>query len=360
MRIVIFLLITLLYVYGFDLKISDPVKVNVRSNQFPEIDLEANTLGEWINDEILLPSSLVIKGDYLLVLENDFRVNEQLIKFFSLSEERMVGYYGRSGSGPGEIQGGLRKIPVYGSEQDLSFLDFSRKRVSVVEIEKVLNGEHYKEPDTYKVLPPDYMQMQFGTILNDTLIVGGSSIREGKLLFGNYKTNNFRLTDFIPEIDRTFDPFLKPNVYLSQIAVNKNKERVVVSNLFFNQIEIYNFHGDLELIIADDYSAQEFESGSGRWHSRSTIEYYRGVITTDDHIMAIYYNLRDHELRDQHGEIREGVKSSIRVFDWEGRPVAKLNLDRRVTQISYDEENGRIIALDRDVLDSIVEFNIDL
>lgn len=343
-----------------DIAAPDPDKVVVNSNQFPVINLESNTLGKWINDEVLLPRSIQLKKDHLLVLENDLRVDDQLIKIFSLSQKKMVGYYGRSGSGPGEIRGGLQVVPMYGADDQIGFLDFTSKRFSVILLEEILKGEHYKEPAISNVLPPQFIHMQYGTILNDSLIVGGGSMRDGKLLFGNYKTNEYKLTDFIPEIGRNYNPGSTPNIYLTQIAVNKNKEKVVVGNLHFNQIEIYNYNGDPDLVITGDYSDQEFDDMEGRWHTENTIEYYRGVITTDDYIMAIYYNMTDKELRSKDGEFRKGLKSNIRVFDWEGTPIVQYNLDRRVTKIAYDEQNERIIALDTDSLNSIIEYNIDL
>lgn len=272
--ILLFLISSLL---NIDVSKSDPAKVIINESQFPVINLESTPLGGWINEEVLLPRSIEINKDFLLVFENDFRVDEELIKIYSLSEEKKLGYYGRSGAGPGEIQGGLQILPVYGLNDQLRFLDYIRNRISVLEIEEILQGNHYKEPSIYKVMPPQFIQMQYGAILNDSLFVGGGSIREGKLLFGNYKTNEYKLTEFIPKTDLDINRISTPNIYLTHMAVNHNKERVVVSNLHFNQVEIYDYQGVLDLLIIGDHSNQEFENNPQTWHSRNTVEYYRMV-----------------------------------------------------------------------------------
>lgn len=307
----IFLFIFLL---SFNVSKLDPVKVEIKKSQFPVRNLESQPLGAWINEEVLLPRSIEISEDFLLIFENDLRVDEELIKVFSLSEENKLGYYGRSGAGPGEIQGGLQVVPIYGLDNQIRFLDYIRNRVSVLEIEVILEGNYFKEPQIYKVLPPEFTQMQYGTILNDSLIIGGGSIREGKLLFGNIKTDNFKLTEFIPEADLAINPISNPNIYLTNIAVNNNKKRVVVSNLYFNQIEIYDYQGDLDMLITGDQSNQEFKNNPQEWYSRNTVQYYGMVVTTDEYIMVTYYNKTDEELRYENGDLREDINSSIRVL----------------------------------------------
>jgi hypothetical protein len=338
----------------------DPVKVEINESQFPVINLESKPLGTWINEEVLLPRSIEINEDFLLIFENDLRVDEELIKVFSLSEEKILGYYGRSGGGPGEIQGGLQVVPVYGLDNQIRFLDYIRNRISVLEIEEILEGKHFKEPQLYKVLPPEFTQMQYGTILNDSLIVGGGSIRKGKLLFGNIKTNDFKLTEFIPESDHATHRPSTPNMYLTNMAVNNNKERVVVSNLYFNQIEIYDYKGVLDMLITGDDSNQKFKYTPQEWYSRNTVEYYRMVVTTDEYIMVTYYNKTDEELRYENGDFRENINSSIRVFDWDGEPIVQYDLDQRVSKFAFDESNSRIIAIAPDNLDSIIAYPVDL
>lgn len=341
-------------------EVTDTKIVNIKDVQFPITNLESKVVGGWINDQVELPRSIAVKGDHLLVIENDFRINEQLIKFFSLSEKKMTGYYGRSGRGPGEILGGIQIVPVFGEAERFSFLDFSRKRVSKIDISEVLNGEHYKEPELYKILPPAYIKMQTAVILNDTLLVGSGAIREGKLVFANFKTDEYRLTDFIPKKGQNVNSYLKANIYLTRLAANANRKKVVASNLFFNQIEIYNYYGDLELIISGDSSNQVFDDSPDRWHTNSTVEYYTHVITTDKYIMAAYYNKSHDELYDEMGEIKEGIKTAIRVFDWSGNPVKQFNLDKYISQFTFDERENKFIAIAPNELKSVIEYSSEL
>lgn len=334
--------------------------VQIKDSHFEEVYLRGKVLGDWINSEVILPVSVLVDGDLLIVVEDDFSINDQLIKFFSIEKREKTGYYGKSGSGPGEIQGGLQVISTYGLDGTFSFLDFVRKRVSLINIDEVLAGEYYKEPVNYKVLPPDFIHMQYGTIVNDTLLIGGDSIQGGKLLFANYKSNQYNLTEFIPETNFEISSFLKPNLYMSNMAVNKKREKVVVTNKYFDQIEIYNYEGDVKMIIVGDHSDQVFNIDHRSWRSDKTIEYYDGVTTTNDYIMTIYYDKTFEELRDEQGYFRDEIKSIIRIFDWSGKPVKKINLDRRVTNIAYDEANKRIIAIDRNALETMIEFKVDL
>lgn len=350
-----------LVILTLNLYITDPEVYRISNDDFKEVNLEGESLGGWVNNDVLLPNYLVLKDNLLVAIENDLRVNDQLIKIYSLSEKKKIGYYGKSGRGPGEIHGGLQIIHNYNNNNSFSFFDFTSKKISIIDLDRVLEGESYFEPSIFKVLPPNFINLQFGSIISDTLLIGGGYIQEGNLVFSDLENNEYKYTDFKPEIEINFPPILKPNIYISNIAINESKKKIVSANQYFNQIEIFSLNGDLELTISGNDSDQVFQENRNEgWKSEETITYYGGVTTTDKYIMAIYYNKKDHEMRNNDGYYKEDLKSAIRVFDWSGKPIAVLNLDKRVTSINYDEINNRILALDKNSLEPIVAFDFDL
>jgi len=50
----------------------------------------------------------------------------------------------------------------------------------------------------------------------------------------------------------------------------------------------------------------------------------------------------------------------IHVFDWTGKPVAKLHVDHQICSFVVDRENQRIIAYAEDMENSLVTYDISI
>lgn len=83
------------------------------------------------------------------------------------------------------------------------------------------------------------------------------------------------------------------------------------------------------------------------------VEVYKDVTVTDEHVFALYSG----KSGALDGSTVPDVKSGVRIFDWDGNPLALVNVDRELTSIAYDQRTKRLYALDLD--ENIVYYELD-
>ena len=88
------------------------------------------------------------------------------------------------------------------------------------------------------------------------------------------------------------------------------------------------------------------------------VEVYQDVAVTDYHVLALYSGKpgtgKPGVLE---GDIAPYIKSSIRIFNWEGNPLALVHVDRELKSIAYDQRTKRVYALDYE--ENIFYYEID-
>jgi hypothetical protein len=83
------------------------------------------------------------------------------------------------------------------------------------------------------------------------------------------------------------------------------------------------------------------------------VEVYNDVAVTDEYVLALYSGKP--EALD--GTTVPNTKSAIRIFDWEGKPIALINVDRELASIAYDQRTKKVYALDFE--EKIVYYKLD-
>ena len=80
---------------------------------------------------------------------------------------------------------------------------------------------------------------------------------------------------------------------------------------------------------------------------------YKDVAVTDTHVFALYSGKLDLPAP----QIAPAINSSIRIFDWDGNPLALVNLDRELSDIAYNQRTKRIYGLDPE--ENIVYYELE-
>ena len=72
---------------------------------------------------------------------------------------------------------------------------------------------------------------------------------------------------------------------------------------------------------------------------------------TNDYVFGLYFGV-DSET--------DGADfyMSVRIFDWDGRPLASLKLDRDVNSITFDEKTNLLYALNSDLEEKIFIYDL--
>lgn len=323
--------------------------------------------GEHIQAENIYSPFSITSLDSLLIVTEDDAVENEIIKIFDQRDYENISYYGRRGDGPGEISGMPSIISSYNSEY-LSYFDFERKRVSNIAMEKILSGEHYTEPDDYHLFSPDKMMLQRAHLIDDYLVIAGTGMQEGKLLFHNPEKDTSLYKPFTPDYsDIDFLPHNVGIVYSSSKGVSHNNERVAVFNHRFPQFEIYDFNGRIRAKIEfDDGSEPKFSDQQTPLYSE-TMNYYKDVEVTEENIYALYQGEKQvtiyGDAPDVQGEPREpdhdAINSEVHVYSWDGEPQERYILDRYIRKIAVNEHKNSLIGLDPNSLEKpLVEFEI--
>jgi len=107
------------------------------------------------------------------------------------------------------------------------------------------------------------------------------------------------------------------------------------------------------LCYSKGMSADDFASASYPYLLQHYVEVYWDAAVTDDYVLALYSG----KSAALDGDIATYTRSAIRIFDWEGTPLALVHADRELKSIAYDQRTKRLYALDFD--ENIVYYELD-
>lgn len=167
--------------------------------------------------------------------------------------------------------------------------------------------------------------------LNDSVCIGTNCVRNNPFVVLNTKTWNLR----------TFEPTFSFNgneedlFVQSQNTGTYSAKQGRVSVAYFNlpQMDIRSADGDLLRTVV-----YERKLSPSEMDCENLKDYFGWVTSSDKYIYAKY-----------DGDERKAAEGRtwIMVFDWEGAPVCRMEIDASV-HFAVDEKNGRIISLNED------------
>jgi hypothetical protein len=109
----------------------------------------------------------------------------------------------------------------------------------------------------------------------------------------------------------------------------------------FDRIDIFKIDGELEMSVFDgleipDIVNEYLEADD----SRGLYMYYGGIATSNDYIYALYYGQSFADF----GQIP--IPTQIRIFDWKGNPLSRIEVSDYLYSFSVDERNGVMYGVD--------------
>lgn len=167
--------------------------------------------------------------------------------------------------------------------------------------------------------------------LNDSVCIGTNCVRNNSFVVLN--TRNWDLRAFEPTF--SFNGNEDEVFVQSQNTGTYSARRARVAVAYFNlpQMDIRSVDGQLlrTVVYERKLSPSEIDSENPK-------DYFGWVSSTDNYIYAKY-----------DGDEQKAAESRtwIMVFDWDGAPVCRMEIDASVN-FAVDERNGRIISLNED------------
>lgn len=182
-------------------------------------------------------------------------------------------------------------------------------------------------------------------ILNNRYVATGF-YENCQLMLLDEKGTIIKRIDELPyrdEVEKKVSGEVRSEVYQGTLAVSPSKKKVVFATLYGDMIYFYDVlsNGELALKFKQEnaYAEYDYEDFLYGMHYVFSPYYFMDVCLTDDYVYALYSGKqRDDEL--------EACQSNlIRVYDWDGTLVKKLQLDIDVKQIAVTKDNRKVYAI---------------
>ena len=328
-------------------KQNDKIVVNANTTSFSnfpeEIDVHFEDIVEYKEG---VPKSLEVVDSTLIILNFSKRV-ESLLYNYSLKNKELSKGYLTKGRGPGEAY----SAACFGvHDKNLWVYDLRLKSIVLLDKEKALNNiSHLPEVHSLK-------ESFYRIVLLDSSRFLTNGIKDSKFKiqefdFSGKMQNEFGTFKNIPK-DIPLDAL--KDAYHSFFYLSPSREKLAISYLYTDLVEIYDLKTfeniatqgpigiDIKFKVAkrQDYHYME--------KNESIRKTFLGGSVTNQYIYLAYSGVSYAN--------RKNIDycKFIYVYDWNGNPIKKINLDQRIkgaiavtkdnkTLYAYNPDNGFIV-----------------
>lgn len=291
----------------------------------------------------LLPFKVFITGDFLVIYDQQ---KTDLFKVFALPSIKFLFSWGEVGRGPGEFYL-INSSSIIGFKDRFVFQDHQRVLTATVDKNSIL-------------VTDDQMLKQQNEPINGLLRINDSCF-----IFDRSSADDFEHTFInLKDDSKTFnfgefnDPYnideyyIREQVYTKTKAVKPDGRRIAVFYLFINKFKLYDENLKIikEVFIGGDNHFANFSISD----LISKQMYNAEVVVNDSLIYVLNPNISLAELR----ENKETLKPTITVWNWDGEPIAKYQLDKPVCSFALSNNNRKIYAISTFVMNEIYEYEL--
>lgn len=312
--------------------ISCEVTDKYKIEEFPIVQ---NLKGEKINtiDPYMLVNMDVIDTFLIIVNSN----GNNIIQIYSTVSNLLVKETGKIGQGPGEFltpQFAGNYTCNESDDKSISIYDCSRRRYTKVNVIKTLDLDSlvYKS----ERLPNDLGYVSQLFYKNDSVIYYEG---EGEGRFSIYNTNSLykkRIPYITPKLNFSINKDSEYFIFKSQVSINISKNVVVATPLFLGQIDFFNLKGEYLHSTVFEEQLNMKEAFQSQNITKADAKRFIVSIKSDvDFIYTLNGNIHNKDL----GEQRKNINTELLIFNWQGKPIKKIQFDRRITRFAVDAKN---------------------
>jgi hypothetical protein len=302
---------------------------------------------EILTDDIGITEFHVV-DDFLLARQAK---GEHFFSIYRLEDLKKVGVLGRKGSGPGEFPTFLLFDYLQYSEGRAYVWahDLNQSILAKIDLQKSIQDSSTHIIREIKL--PAERNFYTAFLIDSTTVIGRTSNsipRMSRLL--EYDLRNKQIKELVG-LEPYFEPLSEdPNylttrynrIYVSSIGYSPEKRLVASAMTSLNRIDIFDVNGKLKKSIteSENSSYEEIEAFLSSAGNDDILNlYYNSIFCTDKYIAALFINCR---LRD----LAEFDKSSLRIFDWMGNPLATIDLNAAILSFTVDQKRGKLYGVD--------------
>ena len=263
-------------------------------------------------------------------------------QFYSLEDGKLLGKMLNIGQGPNEFL-----MPIYDSNQysiqkendKLYAYIFSRGSVYRLDITETIVNEKL----SMILLSQDLSKsiLAFNTLNSNTFLC--KEPIENRTKLNRYVQHNGEIT--IPEpleklnrakISET-DNLINMNILAT--SLRRQKDYVLETPIYLNYFNLYSLDGKLSLTICTDDKLQSISSILEK-PNEERLYTFPGCKIFDKFFSVVSYK---HTWQEWMNNIER--KSQLQFFDWNGKPLANIDLNRFVSAFDIDFTNGYLYVL---------------
>jgi hypothetical protein len=273
-----------------------------------------------------------------VVLANIYSDPEILLQAYSLNSMEPMGTILKKGEGPDEFLHTNVSIQFTEDSTGCKFwgYDSNLRLFYLLNITKTIEEQR-------TVIEKKYDLRKLG--FNGQWIYVSDSL----LLATNWTIDNMEVFTYNPQKDQItyrtqlFD--VTHNTSLNHIHafshildVKPDLSKIVIDMLYLNQLHIISLNNTEDRVsFSTSKHPGNFEQII-RTNTADLVTYYKDIRVTDRFIFA---NYTPHSLRDEN----DITKTVIHVFDWEGNPVARIDMPHYTPYFAIDEKRGFLYGL---------------
>lgn len=310
-----------------------------------------------LQHELLFENEPVIGKVRNMALMNDsipVIININSGKVFQLLDYKRqnIKDYGDWGQGPDEL---LFPVSLFASgDNRISFWDINKRRYSAVQISEgdtVVRFSHlFERRDSlfhFEILPVVNGQFVATGIYKDYRLV----LLDSKGCF----SKGIGQCPFRNEEESKVSGMVRSEIYQGKIAVNPSGTKLVHALLHADILSFYEISGsgDLQLKSEQINAYPDYQYNSAAMSISSPV-YYLDVCATGRYVYALYSgrNYKDHKEK-------AFVGKTVKVYDWNGKIVKKINLDTDVKVMCVSSDDRKIYAIAHHPDPVLVSFTLE-
>jgi hypothetical protein len=274
-----------------------------------------------------------------------------------------VGSTGRSGRGPGEFNG-AQFVPGIDTSDQFYILDLNNRKLHFLEKDSVFNNSEYFSDNCISTILPSAKSRLVtksdllirAQLSDSTFLAVLFPAFEDRFAVVNSDMDILRYFGTFPEMrnkgvskDMFQVHYLSSFYQKGMVHVNHENKRMLFSHSYLDMIEVYNYAtGEklFDIIGPEQNYPPEYETVyRGNWSEAMPCKRckkgYLSITSTNDCIYVLYPDINYFSKSGSYSKF-------LFQFDWEGNPVCRYELDKKVWSIAVDEQSRRLFAIDPD------------
>ena len=324
-------------------------KNNLFYSSFPN---NISLLGKALEtDSIMLRYPFRIKHHDSLAIIMDLHHPDYFYHAFSYPQFKYLSSFGKRGQAP---EGYLSVENFRLAGKEIWGLDANKSRIKKISLQSVDEG---KEKATKKIaLNKDIIRALDFALYNDScfIIPDYSGKRRFHIIDknGNIKSGHGK----IPTLKHKSKDIALAQAWRSFIDYNPDNGILAMATQLGEVLEIYNLKDSTHIVKIGPHGEPEYNE-TGGMAIPVGIMGYSDIHVGNDAIYTVFWGTSFKEIQKDPFNTPQGG-NIIQVFSLDGKPVKQYVLDRHITGFSFDEKNGKMIALDVNSDHQIIEYQL--